>query len=615
MDIEVAEVVDFLSQHAPFSELTAAQRRHIAASSHMRYFRRGTVVIEHGARNNSLYMIRSGAVDITQAEGALVDRDEVGDTFGTSSLLSREPSRYAATAIEDTLALVMPGKLFQELYDSSSIVKDYYDPRIRGRLGRAAEKLQDTDSSILRLNAGDMIGRAPITARPDITIRDAAQIMTDEKISALLLTDEQDKLVGIITDRDLRSRVVLGGVPNTEPVSSVMTKGPVTVGPEMKAFELLLAMTSRNVHHLPVVRDGKAVGMVSSGDIMRLETANPVIIVGDIAKRTDVEGIASVAARAPRVAHQLLSQGADAQDVTHVLTSVADAITGQLIRLAENDLGKAPHPWCWIALGSQARRELGLASDQDHAMIISDDATDMTWYQQMAERVVDGLEKSGFKRCPGDAMATKWQMTASAWKRQFGKWIYEPQSEAVLHAQIFFDARPTHGDFRLFDDVVASTLSGAASAQRFLGHLAAMAVRREPPLTFFRGFVLEGSGEHKNQFDIKAGGLHAIIELMRVLALANGISEPSTLTRIERVRDAGKMSPDHASELIDAFEFISYVRLRHQAGLVAENKKPTNFINPADLSPAERRHLREAFGVVRSAQQGLQYQFQTHLMN
>ncbi|SDL35196.1 CBS domain-containing protein [Tessaracoccus oleiagri] len=614
MDVEVAEVVDFLAQHAPFSELTGAERRALAKELSIRYFRRGTVVIESGAPNHSLYIIRSGAVDIAEGGQDLVDRDEPGDSFGSSSLLSRSPSRYRATAVEDTLAYVLPGHRFQQLMRESDPVRDFYTPRQRGRLSQLARELQKSDDSILRLDAGDMIVRAPIAAPPSTSIREAAEIMTRERVSALLI-NEGDQLVGILTDRDLRSRVVLQGVPNTEPVSSVMTRNPVRVSPEMKAFELLMVMTSKKIHHLPVVRDGRALGLVSAGDLMRLESSNPVVLIGEIGRRNDPEGIAEVARQAPRLAAQLLDQGANADDVSHVLTAIADAITGRLIQLVEIDRGPAPHPWCWVTLGSQARHELGFASDQDHAMVIADEATDLSWYEEAAERVVAGLELAGLKRCPGGAMATNWHLRSREWRRQFAQWVNEPESKAVLHAQIFFDARPVHGDFTLFDELVGGVVSGAQHAQRFLGHLAAMAVRREPPLTFFRGFVLENSGAHKDQFDIKAGGLHAIIESVRVLALAAGVTEPATLTRIEALRAAGRLNDDTAAELSDAFEFISFLRLRHQAELMARNEPANNFIAPDQLSTAERRHLRYAFTAVRQIQQTIQYQWQTHLMN
>lgn len=614
MDAEVSEVFDVLSTHPPFSELSHAEQRMIVSASHMRYFRRGTIIMQEGAPNNSLYLVRSGAVDLDVDTG-LMERNGPGETFGSASLLSKAPSRYRATAIEDTLALVIPGNVFEELFEKSETVREYFEPRIRNRLAKAARDIEGGDSPLLRLSAEDLIQREPITASPDVSIREAAEIMTDHGVSALLLTDQEGNLAGIVTDRDLRRRVVLTAHDINAPISEVMTQNPVIVSPNFKAFELLLTMTHKKVHHLPIVKDRKPLGLVSAGDVMRLETSNPVFIIEDIQKQKTPAGVAEIAKRAPLLAQRLLDQGLSAEDVSHVLTTIADSATIRLIKLAEEEFGPAPHPWTWIVLGSQARRELGPGSDQDHAMLLSNKVTDDTWYKQVAERVVEGLELAGFERCPGDTMATNWRMTLSDWRRQFQTWINAPDSMAILHSQIFFDARPVYGEHGLFELLWGTVLPAARGAQRFLGNLAAMAVRREPPLGFFRGFVVEGQGEHKDSLDIKAGGLHAIIESVRVLALASGIAENGTLARIEALRESEKISDDRASDLTDAFRLIADLRLRRQVEMANRGETPDNWINPDDLTSAQRRHLKYAFTGIRQAQQGLQHQFQTHLMN
>lgn len=614
MDIEVSEVVDFLSAHAPFSELPRRERVELAREMGIRYFRRGSVILEHGASNDQLHLIRSGAVDLTDADGILIDRNTTGDTFGSLTIMREAPSHYRAAAIEDTLVLTLPGARFRRLFEEHQLVADHFTPRQRGRLRRATEQVAETDSPILRLTAEDLIGRDPITASPAVSIREAAKVMTEHRVSALLLT-EGDRLAGIVTDRDLRSRVVLTGADVDAPIASVMTADPVTVTPDTRAFELLMQMTGRKVHHLPVVLDGHPVGLVSAGDLMRLETSNPVYVVGDIAKAADVDAVAAVVARAPKLANQLLAQGAEADDVTHVLTAIADAATTRIVQLAEAELGAAPHPWVWVALGSQARRELALGSDQDHAIIVDDAATDLSWFTQLAERVVDGLERCGYHRCPGEAMATKWCLTVEQWTKQFQHWILEPQSQAILHAQIFFDMRPVTGDASLLTKLQGTVVPTAARSSRFLGHLAAMAVRREPPLGFFRGFVVERSGEHEDQLDIKAGGLHGIIEAVRAQSLAAGVEETGTLARIDALRAAGKLSADSASELADAFRFVSWLRVRNHVDHALRGETPDNFIDPDRLTSTERRNLREAFGVIRQVQQGLAHQFQTHVFN
>lgn len=610
MEVEVLEVVDFLAAHSPFRELPAPQRSACAAAMTVRYFRRGTTILEVGQPNDRLYLVRSGAVDLFDEHGILIDRNGQGETFGSLPLMSGGETPYRVRALEDTLTLTLPADHFRRLFDEEAVIRDYFTPRQRGRLKRATESLQEYRDPILRLTASDLISRAPVTAPPTLSVREAAQLMTDQRVSALLLVHDDGTLAGIVTDRDLRSRVVATGASVEQPISAVMTGSPTTVTAEVRAFELLMTMTSKRIHHLPVLADHKPLGLVSAGDLMRLETSNPVFLVSDIAKQSSVAGLAEVVGRAPRLARQLLGQGASADDAARVLTAVVDAATVQLIRLAVAELGPAPGGWCWVALGSQARRELALGSDQDHAIIVADDVQ-LDWYRQLAERVVAGLEEAGYHRCPGEAMATKWCYPLEEWVAQFSQWLDAPKPEAILHTQIFFDMRALHGDAELLARLRATVLPRAQQAPRFLAHLAAMAVRREPPLGFFRGFVVDRLGEHANELDLKSGGLHAIIELARVLSLAAGISDVGTVERIAALSAAGKISSDEATDLLDAFEFLSSLRLKHQV----DTQTLDNHINPDELTASARRHLRAAFGVIRSAQRTLSYQFQTHRMN
>lgn len=614
MDIEVVEVVDFLAQHAPFDALPAATRAALARSMRMQYFRRGSVLFAFGAVAPGLFLIRSGAVDLTDRDGLLIDRNTTGDTFGSLSAMREQPSTYTATAIEDTLVLILPGAQFVTLFQDHQHVADHFTPRQQGRLRRATEAMHTGLAPIVTLRAEELITRQPVTASPTISIQAAAQMMTTARVSALLLTDAHQRLSGIVTDRDLRSRVVLAGIDVHQPIGEIMTTDPATVAPDTKAFELLMVMTKRHVHHLPVIRDGQVIGLVSAGDLMRLETSNPVYLVGDITKQTTIDGLADVTARRSKLAAQLLARGATADEISAVLTTVADAATTRLIALAEKDLGPAPHSWCWVSLGSQARRELALGSDQDHAMIVADAAIDLTWYRALAERVTTGLERCGYPRCTGDTMATRWCMSLAEWKQHFRRWTMEPTSQAVLHSQIFFDMHPVHGDVSLHTALRETAWPQAASSQRFLGHLATMAVRREPPLGFFRGFVVERSGEHADRLDIKAGGIHAVIELIRVLALAQEVTATTTLARIEALQTTRQLAAEQASELTDALGFMQLLRLRRHIELTTRGEQPDNFIAPEALSPAERRHLREAFAVVKQAQQTLAHQFHTHLM-
>lgn len=621
MDVELREVRDFLATHAPFAGLAPTLLDELPSRLQVRYFRRGTEIISLGQANHTLYVLRSGAVDIMDAEGVLVERADPGTCFGTSSVRNRTPSEFTITAIEDSLTLAMPGEIFHHLLEFAPSFRSYFGTQGSIRDAVASVQASTGGETILRTRVSDIARRAPITTNESATIRDAASIMAENRVSALLVTrgGPDGALVGIVTDRDLRSKVVAAGRATDEPVASIMTARPLTISPDALAFEVLLEMTSKGVHHLPVVVDDRPIGLISSGDLMRLEQANPVFLVGDIGKQRTIEGIVGLARRAPRLVQRMVAQDASADDITRVLTAVSDATTRRIIQLVETDLGPAPGPWCWLSLGSQARAEHTLASDQDHAIIYADSVTPEqdAWYLALAQRVRDALEQCGYSLCAGDVMATnaQWRTHQRTWAHYFSTWINEPQSLALMHASIFFDARPLHGDGGLYASLQDLVLTTAPASQRFLGHLAAHAVDRQPPLGFFKGFVLEKEGEHRDQVDIKSGGVHAVIEMARVYALANGVPDLSTTSRIRAVGAKGAFSPETTQDLVDAFEFISHVRLVHQAGQLERGVRPDNFISPDELTSFDRRHLRDAFGIIRKAQQGLGYLYQTHLMS
>ena len=610
LEVELAEIRDFLAEHEPFDTLPDAVLDALPAQLSVEYFRRGSRLIAKGRDNHHLYVLRSGAVEIVDAHGTLVDRGGAGSCHGSITLTQGNPSTFDVTAIEDTLALLLPAEAFRRLCAEHPRVDAFFDAQRRHRMRTAVAELQVTDGgAILKTRVRDIIDREPIVVPCTASVREAAQAMSEHRVSSLLVMDGE-RLAGIVTDRDLRTRVVAAGLDTAVAVTEVMTPDPVTGREDALAFQVLLEMVGRTIHHLPLVdAAGAPVGLVSTTDLLRLEQSNPVYLAGDIAKQDTVEGIARIVDRLPRVVEALVRQDATADDVGRVVTSVGDAVEQRLIVLAETDLGPPPVPYCWVALGSRARLEQALAADQDTAMVIDDSVTDeqMEWFERLATRVVDGLEACGYPRCKGDAMATnpRWRRPLSQWREEFARWMRRPEPEALLTASIFFDMRPVSGDSSLhagLQDFVVQTAPGAGI---FLAHLAAHASRNEPPLGFFRNFVLEKHGEHRDTLDIKKGGILGIVELARVHGLAVGSRSVNTLARLDDAREGGAISHELADDLRDAFEFIGYVRLRHQAEQVRAGRPVDNHVAPDSLSSFEKRHLREAFGIVRSAHHAL----------
>jgi CBS domain-containing protein len=603
MDVELSEVRDFLARHAPFDSLPPDALDRIPRQCTLRYARRGTVVVDVGEQGVGLHLVRSGAVDVVDEAGGLVERVGTGLAFGMSSLLEHRPTRYRSTATEDTLLIVLPPELFDELAREHSGFVAFYAATHHARLSKAIANLQRaaSGSTVLGTPVRDLLTREPVTATPDATVAAAAAKMSHAGVSSILVTDEAG-VRGIVTDRDLRDRVLAVGLDPGHPVREVMTAPTLTLRADALAFEALLEMVSRNIHHLPVVDDqGSALGMVTTTDLVRLENSNPVYLAADIGRQTSLPGVVELAQRIPTVLGELVDRDVSAGDICRVVTALGDAVRRRTVTLVEKELGPAPTPYSWVVLGSVAREEEALSADQDHALVIAEPGHD-EWFARLASRVVEVLEQAGWPRCSGDVMASnpRWRLTVDEWRRQFAAWSREPEPEAVLHVAIFHDMRHLLGEPRLTASVRRAAAANVSA--RLLGHLGGQALAMRPPLGFFRGFVLENEGGHGETLDIKRG-IAAVVQLARVHALRTGSTALSTRGRLTAAAAGGALDEDLATDLRDALELMSYRRLHHQVSQIRAGAKPDNHIAPADLTDRQRRHLKDAFAIVRSAQQ------------
>jgi CBS domain-containing protein len=603
MDVELREIRDFLAQHAPFDALPPKALNALPRECTVRYHRRGTVILDAGEMGDGLYVVRSGAVDITDETGGLIERAGAGRGFGTTTLIEQRPTRYACTAIEDTLVIVLNRDAFARLVAEHPAVETFYAVAHHERLTTAIHRLRQATSgaTVLGTSVDEVATRDVVAVGVDATIREAAVTMAEHRVSSLLVR-EGESLVGILTDRDLRERVVAAGLDTSLPVTEVMTRDPITLPRGSLAFEALLEMSARNIHHLPLVDTaGRPTGLVTTTDLTRLERSNPVYLAADVARQQDLVGVVAEAHRIPGVVAQLVDQDVTAADLGRITTALGDAVRRRVVALVEADLGTPPAAYAWLALGSAAREEEGLGSDQDHGLVVAEDGHD-AWFAALAEGVTDVLEQCGWPRCPGEVMATnpQWRMTPDGWRRKLAEWAREPKDGAVLALSTVLDMRHLAGD----PSLTSRVLEGRTSSPLLVGHLAAQATRMRPPLGFFRNFVLEHEGEHRDTLDIKRG-ISAVVQVARVLALRAGSGAVGTLARIDAATDAGSLDHGQAEDLKAALELMEHLRLRHQVAQLRSGEQPDNHLAPSHLSERERRHLRDAFGIVRSVQSHL----------
>ncbi len=616
MDVELIEIRNYLTEHPPFDQLPDGVLDILPRNLSVRYLRRGSN-FPPDEEKNALWLLRTGAVEFRDPDGELMERLSEGEHFANPCSGASLIPRQIGKVIEDSLFYLLPCEIFSELRQQYPDFSNHFEQDLRSRLQHAIIQLQQrrgSGNSLMHVEAGTLIKRAPITIDPAQSIRQAAMLMSRERASSVLVV-EQDNLVGILTDRDLRQRCVAAGVDVNHPLREIMTSDLQTLNIHAPAFEALIQMTRLHIHHMPVVdQQGKLKGIITASDILHQHNLNTVSLDSTIRHCQDVDGLVKASKQLPELQAQLISSGMNADQLTQALSAVTDGITKRLLQMAEKQLGPPPVPYAWLICGSQARREQTTVSDQDNALLLDDafQPEHDAYFQSLARYVSDGLAQCGFVYCPGDAMATNplWRQPRRVWRSYFNKWINTPEPKALMHSCIFFDMRALHGETGLFTQLQTQVLEQCRNNGIFLTNMAANALQYRPPLGFFRQFVLINDGEHDDTLDIKHRGVIPLVDLARVYALAAGISAINTRERLKAAEAAGVLSHDGTEDLLHALEFITTLRARHQARQHMEGLKMDNYLPPHSLTRPERSQLKDAFAIINSMQQAMKNRYQ-----
>ena len=363
---EIPEIGQFLRQSPGFDALSAAQAEACARSIEIAYYREGDDILTVGSTNRYLHIIRSGAVELRNEDGEMITRLAEGDCFGFPSLMNDAPARNHSVAIEDTLIYHLAADTFASVRRDNEAIDTWFIRALSDRL--LMQPAAPTYRGVSGESVRTLVSRPPVSTDIGSTIRQAAETMVAERVSAMLVTDSSG-LRGIVTDRDIRSRVVAAGVSADRPVTDIMTPAPKTLDGDAHAFEAALVMMQHHIHHLPITADGELIGMVSRSDFMRLETEHPLYLVADIGKQTTPAGIVKACERLPGLIIGQIEADASGEQLGKFITTITDTVTRQLLRIAEDELGPPPCDFAWVALGSQGRFEQSARSDQDLSLI------------------------------------------------------------------------------------------------------------------------------------------------------------------------------------------------------------------------------------------------------
>jgi CBS domain-containing protein len=641
------QISNFLMNHLPFSFLRKKDLVEISKQSSIKFVDKGEIIFKEGDPHiKTFYVIQQGSIELLYQDGIeekLSEICDVGDIFGLKAIIGNRVYINTSKAHEESLLIQIPFHTFQNFIESEPKIAMYFAAGFSS--GRALRNVGIKEVETARKNLSNSSERKNtktpfreedslpvykerkiISCGPDTKIKDAALLMNQNKVGSILIVDTEQRPLGIVTDVDFRKKVVADSIPLDKPVSEIMSFPVLTVNKEITFAKTIITMMQKNIRHLCITKDGTSntavIGIVTEHDILILQGNNPAVIAKEILSARNLNDLPALREKAEILLEEYLHQELSMEFILDIITEVNDALIIRIIDLniqmmIVEGFGKPPVPFSWISLGSEGRKEQALRTDQDNAIVFENDddekfETIQKYFLELGARVTKSLNDCGFKFCPGEIMASnpKWCTSLTKWKTYFEEWIYSTTPQSILNFSIFFDFRSVYGNKNLVEDLDTFIQQKLKENQNALRFLAINAISNSPPLGLFRGFVVDKSGKHKNQFDIKARGTMPLADGARVLALEIGIKERNTIERYKKLSEHYPKLESEYKELAVVFEIISRFRTNN----TLKNPTDGNYINPDNLNKIEKETLKHAFRIIQELQKRIEIHFQLNLI-
>jgi CBS domain-containing protein len=597
----------FFARHPPFDGIDSDELRALAAEAEQRSYASGeTALVEDGMPAPGLWVILTGSMGVLH-EGEMIQVLEPGECFGHPSLLTGMAPAFTVRARETSQCAVLPPEAGRRVLGTEAGAA-YVAMTMRKRMtgaGHTVHGLLD-------------VGTTPVSAimRPatfcdaDGSVRTAARQLGADGVSALLVALAGDEL-GIVTDADVRAAVSVDGSCLDGPVRQIARTPVPTVPIAQLAVEATVDMLAGGTEHAAVLDSDRVAGMLSTADLLGLDARSPIALRHSILAAPDEAALIRSVGHLPGLFRLLVRAGVPPRDLGRVLSLQHDAIVARLIDFSIWRNAPAPVPWAFLDLGSAARREFTLASDQDNALAYAkpepgEELEVDGYFERLGSDVNDGLARCGIGVDNNGVLAGKrlWRMSKAAWLQTFDECLEIPDESHLIRATVAFDFRPTAGGLALAAELT-DRMRAARQHPQFMRLLARTATGYHVPLSF-RGQLATGrAGDPPDKLDLKRGAIIPLVNLVRFHALSAGVTISNTLDRIEAVASVGGLERGLADALSEAFDVIMRLRFLHHAAQIAADAAVDNLLDPSDLSPIARAELREALQVLRRAQKGI----------
>ncbi|MEH0022088.1 MAG: DUF294 nucleotidyltransferase-like domain-containing protein [Desulfobacter sp.] len=615
----------------PFSCLSASQAQELYTAFVYTEIPKGRVIYtQEISRVDKVYILINGLLEFYFSQGhdkAIHGRLSPNACVGGLSVLFNDHMAiHTWVALEDSRAIAVKPAVIEDLCRRNSRFYDYFALELGRCMGNKtfagilARRHHDKSMNLPFFNQPvSAIFRPNIATCPqDTPIQEAAEKMIHHKTSAILVRSGTKQIRGIVTDADLKRQVAKGEQALARPVSEIFSSPLISISSDCQVFEAFLAMIQQDRRHLAVTgKSGDISGIISEKDLIRAQTRSTFLLIKAVKSATQINDLENIHDRLEKMLLDPISNGANADYITGLITTFSDAIIHKVIAFAIEETGPPPCRFVFLTMGSEGRGEQTLISDQDNAIVFEDlDDPDRAnaakiYFDALARQICTHLDTAGYRFCEGDNMARNpdWCQPLSVWKTYFNKWIRAASPEDLLYSSIFFDFRETWGDPLLARELKTYLLNAVGNWSGFLRNLTENAVYFKPPIGLFGKFQVDTKGSHKGAFDIKLA-MMPITDFARIYALKNGISHTNTLTRLFRLYTRHALTAKEYTNIRQAYNFLMGLRFKRQITTVMdEQARPDNYINPGNLSTLDRIMLKESFKLIEKLQQKLNIEF------
>lgn len=626
-------ITDFLKHYPPFSSLEYLKLLEISKSCQVLYLEKNQTLFKiNDSTHTFFYVVASGAIGLSvtsDTDDVLIDKCDEGDILGLRPFFAKNNYLMTAKAREESIVYAIPIETFKPyvvanpevlsflLESFASNTRNPYDKNNKGKLVSENVIYNDQNAEI-QYYQPIKYTQNPITASPTDIVKFVAQTMASSKIGSMII-HENRKPIGIVTDKDLRSKIATGLYSIDVTIDKIMSSPVITVADNLSIAEAQIMMLKHNVSHLCVTKDGtndsEITGIITEHDIVVAQANNPGVLLKQSKRAQKSSDLKEVREKLTDLIQHSLDKNVPINHITSIVGEINLAITKRAIELALDKMETPPPAqFAWMNMGSQGRKEQLLLTDQDNAIVFEDVPEEKynvvkKYFLELAEKVTKTLNKVGYEYCPAEMMASNplWCKSVNDWQQQFKGWINSPGEKGILMCTIFFDYDFVYGNEDLVDAISNTIQEETNDNQLFFAYLGADALKNPPPLGFFRQFLVESDGEHKDTFDLKGRALMPLIDAARILSLSKRIKNVSnTISRYSKLAELEPQNAPIYEACADAFAEL--LKFRTEEGL--KNENDGRYLNLSELSKLDKVKLKNDFQPINDIQELIKNRFQ-----